>query len=63
MKTGEFAYVGNPIPKINVREHKDFIMHFQKSALLSLVKRGLLTQAQMNCVMVELEKQYNNIKS
>ena len=58
MKPREFVYVGEPIPKIKMPENSDFIVHFQKSMLLPLVKRNLLTLEQMNCVMAKIEKQY-----
>ena len=60
MKPRNFVYVGNPIPKTNTSKHKDFIIHLQKSMLLSLVKRGLLTTIQMNSVMSEIESKYHN---
>jgi hypothetical protein len=62
MKPRDFIYVGEPIPKIEMPEHTDFIIHLQKSMLLSLVKRELLTSAQMECVMTEIEKQYRKPK-
>jgi len=62
MEPRNFVYVGEPIPKIKTPEHTDFIIHLQKSMLLSLVKRKLLTSAQMDCVMAEIEKKYHNSK-
>ena len=62
MKPRKFIYVGNPIPQIKLPENNDFVIHFQKSMLLSLVKRNLLTQEQMNCVLTELEKQCRKTK-
>jgi len=58
MKPNELTCTNNSTLKITTHEHKDFIMHFQKSMLLSLVKRKLLMQIQMECVMAELEKQH-----
>ena len=62
MKSNDFNYTGTPPPKIKTPEHENFIMHFQKSMLLSLVKRNLLTQFQMDCVMAELENQRGTVK-
>ena len=45
-KKHEFTYVGEPIPKISNENHASFILLYQKSVLLALVKRGLLTQYQ-----------------
>jgi len=59
MSPREFSYVGNPVSKIQIQENRDFIMLLQKSMLLSLVKRNLLTSAQVDCVMEKLEKQYS----
>ena len=58
-KEREYVYVGDPIPKINEAEHADFILHYQKSILLSLVKRNLLTLSQCERCMDELERQQN----
>ncbi|MCL2773447.1 MAG: hypothetical protein FWD71_08865 [Oscillospiraceae bacterium] len=58
MEFRDFVYVGEPIPEIKMPEHADFILQLQKSMLLSLVKRKLITSAQMDCIMAELEKQY-----
>lgn len=62
MKPRDFVYVGEPIPKIKQPEHTDFIIHLQKSMLLSLVKRKLLTNSQMDCIMIEIEKKYRKPK-
>lgn len=56
-KEREFIYVGEPIPKITKENHADFILHYQKSILLSLVKRNLLTLSQCERCMEELERQ------
>ena len=58
-KEREFVYVGDPIPKINEAVNADFILHYQKSILLSLVKRDLLTLSQCERCMDELECQKN----
>ena len=63
MKSDDFIYASNPAPKIEIYKHKDFIMHLQKSMLLSLVKRKLLTHEQMERIMAELEKQHQKTKS
>lgn len=57
MKYREFIYVGDPIPELNEREHAAFLMNIQKSILLSLEKRNLLTPAQCERCLSELEKQ------
>ena len=43
MKSREFVYVGEHVPQITEQEHAEFYLHFQKSILASLEKRGLLT--------------------
>ena len=54
----KFAYIGAPTPKIEMPEHKDFMLHIQESMLRSLVKQGLLTTKQMVCVMSEIENRH-----
>lgn len=56
MKHREFVYVGEPVPELNEREHAAFLMDFQKSILLSLEKRNLLTASQRERCLLELEK-------
>ena len=63
VKHRNFVYVGKSIPKIEAPENIDFIIHLQKAMLLSLVKRNLLTHAQMDCAMSKIEKQYRKAKS
>lgn len=58
MKHREFIYVGEPVPELNEQEHAAFFMNFQKSILLSLEKRNLLTASQRERCLLELEKQY-----
>ena len=58
MKHREFIYVGEPVPELNEQEHAAFLMNFQKSILLSLEKRNLLTASQRERCLPELEKQY-----
>ena len=58
MKHREFSYVGDPVPELNEREHKAFLMNIQRSILLSLEKRNLLTASQRERCLLELERQY-----
>ena len=58
LKHREFVYVGNPIPAFNEQEHTEFLMNVQKSVLLSLEQRKLLTPSQRERCLVELEKRY-----
>jgi len=51
MEQRDYVYVGEPIPKIETPDNKDFLLNFQRSMLLSLVKRKLLTASQMEQVM------------
>ena len=55
----EFVYVGDPVPELNEQEHAAFLMNIQKSILLSVEKRKLLTHSQRERCLVELEKQYS----
>lgn len=54
MKHREFVYIGEPIPTINPLEHADFILHFQKSMVQSLVTQKLLTSRQAELVIEKL---------
>ncbi|MCI8563034.1 MAG: hypothetical protein HFH69_05890 [Lachnospiraceae bacterium] len=58
MKHREFRYVGDPVPELNEREHAEFFMNIQRSILLSLEKRNLLTASQRERCLLELERQY-----
>lgn len=58
LKHREFKYVGEPVPELNEQEHAAFLMNFQRSILLSLEKRNLLTASQRERCLLELEKQY-----
>lgn len=58
MKHREFVYVGEPIPELNEKEHAAFLMNIQRSMLLSLEKRNLLTASQRERCLLEIEKQY-----
>lgn len=57
MKDKEYVYVGEPVPELNEREHALFLMNFQRSILVSLEKRRLLTASQRERCLLELEKQ------
>ena len=58
MKHREFRYVGEPVPELNEREHAAFLMNVQRSILISLENRNLLTASQRERCLLELEKQY-----
>lgn len=60
-KARTVVYVGEPVPELNEQEHAAFFMNMQKSILLSLEKRNLLTSLQRERCLLEIEKQYNNI--
>lgn len=57
LKHREFIYVGGPVPELNEQEHAAFFMNLQRSILLSLEKRKLLTTSQRERCLHELEKQ------
>ena len=56
MGRGEFVYTGVPLPKIEIPEYNEFLLNFQKAMLSSLVKRKLLTAAQMVQVLAIIIK-------
>ena len=58
MEHREFRYVGEPVPELDEQEHAAFFMNFQRSILLSLEKRDLLTASQRERCLLELEKKY-----
>ena len=60
MKHREFSYVGDPVPELNEREHAAFLMNIQRSILLSLEKRNLLTASQRQRCLLELNKNFQN---
>ena len=60
MKHREFRYVGDPVPELNEREHAEFFMNIQRSILLSLEKRNLLTASQRQRCLLELNKNFQN---
>jgi len=51
MKQSDYVYIGEPIPRIESPEHKDFLINFQKAMLQSLVTKKQLTAAQTEQVM------------
>lgn len=59
MKHREFICTCNPALKINRQKHATFLFNFQKSILLSLEKRKLLTASQRKSCELELEKIYH----
>ena len=59
MKHREFVYVGDPVPELNKQEHAAFLMNIQRSILLSLEQRNLLTQHQRERCITELEQRYS----
>ena len=56
MKHREFVYVGDPVPELNEQEHAAFLMNIQRSLLLSLEQRNLLTSHQRERCITELMK-------
>ena len=44
------------MPSLDMREHRPFLVLFQKAILFSLEQRGLLTQAQMERCMEAVER-------
>ena len=52
----EFIYIGEPLPKLNEKEHAAFFLNLQKGILLSLKQRNLLTPAQYQECLAELGK-------
>ncbi len=58
MKHREFIYTGEPVPELNELEHAAFLINFQRSILLSLEKKKLLTASQRERCLLELEKQF-----
>ena len=59
VKHREFVYAGEPVPELNEREHAAFLMNIERSILLSLEKRNLLTTSQRERCLIEIEKQYS----
>ena len=46
MEHRDFIYIGEPIPKIDPVEHKEFLLNVQRAMLQSLEERKLLTKDQ-----------------
>ena len=63
MKPKEYVYVGEPVPDLMEQQYSEFLLHLQKSILYSLEKRNLLTHAQKERCITEIEKQYTKERS
>ena len=59
MEQYDYVYVGEPIPKIETPEHRDFLINFQRAMLQSLVSKKLLTALQMEQAMDIIAKKAN----
>jgi hypothetical protein len=59
MKHRNFIYTGNPVPAVDKKKHADFILNYQKSVLLALVKRNLLSKSQFERCVEIFEFQQN----
>lgn len=59
MKRHEFIYDGEPVLKMTEQEYMVFYLQFEKSIMVSLKKRELLTDLQYERCIEEIEKQYN----
>lgn len=57
MSHREFYYVGEDFPEQSIRENKEFLLNVQKALLMSLEKRMLISAAQREQCIDELEKQ------
>ena|GEM_PF-3668305 len=55
-KKNEYTYVGSPVSKITKEDNADFILNYQRSVLLALVERKLLTPTQCEQCIEELER-------
>lgn len=58
----EFIYIGDPIPELSEPEHAEFLINIQRSILLSLEQRKLLTASQRERCLVELETNKTKVK-
>lgn len=56
MKHRDFIYVGEPVPELNEQDDTEFLMNIQRSILLALEKRNLLTPPQRERCLIKLEK-------
>lgn len=63
MKPKEYLYVGEPVPDLMEPQYSEFLLHLQKSILYSLEKRNLLTHAQKEHCVAEIEKQCTKERS
>lgn len=63
MKPKEYVYVGEPVPDLMEPQYSEFLLHLQKSILYFLEKRNLLTHAQKEHCVAEIEKQYTKERS
>ena len=63
MKPKEYVYVGEAVPDLMEQQYSEFLLHLQKSILYSLEKRNLLTHAQKERCIAEIEKQYTKERS
>jgi len=54
MNPREFVYIGEPVPKINKPEHKEFLLNLQKAMIMSLEERKLLSKSQTERVLANL---------
>ena len=59
MKKSDYVYVGESIPKIEIPEHRGFLINFQRAMLQSLVSKKLLTALQMEQAMDIIAKKAN----
>ena len=58
LKHREFICTSDPVPELDIVEHAEFFLNFQKAILLSLEDRKLLTALQRVRCVDELERQY-----
>ncbi len=59
MKHRDFIYTGDSVPKIDRETQADFITHYQRAILLTLVKRNVLSRPQCERCVEELERRPN----
>lgn len=60
MKYREFSYDGEPVLQMTEQEYSAFYLQFQKSIMVSLKNRELLTDLQYEHCIEEIEKQYGD---
>lgn len=56
MKYRDFIYVGEPVPELSEHDDAEFLMNIQRSIILALEKRNLLTMPQRENCLLKLEK-------